>query len=441
MATFILFILIALVYLLLPKNNLNIKFIRLKSYILMIIIVAIIISIIIFSNNSYTAAKEAFMLWVNNVIPSLLPFFICIDLLKHTPFIKIISKLLTPIMRPIFNVPGSGAFAVAMGITSGYPTGSKICSELYMQNECSKVEAERLLAFTNTSGPLFIIGAVGIGMFKSETVGLILLLTHFLASITVGILFRSYKGAKLKSSGDIIPQESKKIKESPKIKAKSENNIEQLNLNNLGKYMGEAIQNSISTLLLVGGYIVFFAVLGTILEEGHILSAISNAISSFINALNIPTSFSNPIIKGILEVTNGLKCLTNNIFDISSNTQSIEILYSSNYKIGIIVSSFLLGFGGISVLMQTASIVSKAKLSLKPYILGKMLHAILAAIYTYLIIKYTPFINNNVISAFSYSNASSPLISETSNMVSCLCTLFLIGIFIKIIKNLIKKQI
>ncbi len=181
------FIFVAILYILTLKKGFKFIFVNFKKYIIMLSLLALIISLIIFSNSSYCVAQNAFMLWVNNIIPSLLPFFICIELLKQTPFINIIGKLLTPIMRPIFNVPGSGAFPLAMGISSGYPTGAKITSELYKSNEFTKVEAERLIAFTNTSGPLFIVGAVGIGMFNSQRIGLLLLLTHFFGSLTCRI--------------------------------------------------------------------------------------------------------------------------------------------------------------------------------------------------------------------------------------------------------------
>ena len=59
----------------------------------------------------------------------------------------------------------AGAFALAMGITSGYPVGAKVAKDLYNNKLCTKIEAERLLSFTNSSGPLFIIGTVGISMF------------------------------------------------------------------------------------------------------------------------------------------------------------------------------------------------------------------------------------------------------------------------------------
>ncbi len=61
-------------------------------------------------------------------------------------------------MRPIFNVPGEGAFPfIIMGIISGYPVGAKIVTKLRENNTCSKEESERLLAFTNNSGPLLLL--------------------------------------------------------------------------------------------------------------------------------------------------------------------------------------------------------------------------------------------------------------------------------------------
>ena len=84
-------------------------------------------------------------------------------------------------MRPLFCVPGEGAFAFIMGIISGYPTGAKIVIDFRKQGICTKAEAERLLAFTNNSGPLFIVGTIGISLFANTTTGFLLLITHILA--------------------------------------------------------------------------------------------------------------------------------------------------------------------------------------------------------------------------------------------------------------------
>lgn len=103
------------------------------------------------------------------------------------------GRALNKIMRPIFNVPGEGSFAFLMGIISGYPTGAKIVSNLKEKKICNTEECERLIAFTNNSGPLFIVGTVGSGLLGNSKIGFLLLFTHILACITVGFLFRFWK--------------------------------------------------------------------------------------------------------------------------------------------------------------------------------------------------------------------------------------------------------
>ena len=122
-----------------------------------IIICMFCIGLILYSNSSLKAAKDGLVLWATAVVPSLFPFFISIELLSHTNIVKTLGKYLNPIMRPLFNVPGEGAFAFLMGLISGYPVGAKVVVKLFEQNIVTKDEAERLLAFTNNSGPLFII--------------------------------------------------------------------------------------------------------------------------------------------------------------------------------------------------------------------------------------------------------------------------------------------
>lgn len=161
--------------------------IKIKSLILPVIICSFILCLILFSKSNLVAAKSGLSLWANSVLPSLLPFFIATELLGYTNVVHILGMFLNKLMRPIFNVPGEGAFALIMGIISGYPVGAKIVANLKEQKLCNDIEAERLLAFTNNSGPLFIVGTVGIGLFYSYSIGLLLLLTHILSCLTVRV--------------------------------------------------------------------------------------------------------------------------------------------------------------------------------------------------------------------------------------------------------------
>ena len=146
--------------------------------------------LLIFSNANLSAAKAGLILWANSVVPSLLPFFIATELLGYTNIVSVLGRFLNRFMRPLFNVPGEGAFPFIMGIISGYPMGAKIVLNFREQGICTNEEAQRLLAFTNNSGPLFIIGTVGIGMFKDTNTGILLFITNILACLTVRFIFR-----------------------------------------------------------------------------------------------------------------------------------------------------------------------------------------------------------------------------------------------------------
>jgi len=161
------------------KNKFNVIFLSLKNNILPTLIIIFVICLVLFSNQNLSATKNGLLLWANSVVPALLPFFIATELLSHTNVVAFIGKLLNKYMKPIFNVPGIGAYAFIMGIISGYPVGAKIVTKFRQDSVCSKAEAERLLAFTNNSGPLFIIGTVGISLFGNTTIRVITFFNTF----------------------------------------------------------------------------------------------------------------------------------------------------------------------------------------------------------------------------------------------------------------------
>lgn len=347
-------------------KNFKALFELLKKNSISIIFLLFTISLILFSNTNLTAAKSGLLLFANSVVPSLLPFFIATELLSTTNIIQIVGKLLNKVMRPVFNVPGEGAYAFLIGFISGYPVGAKIVTKLREDGICSKSEGERMLVLSNNSGPLFIIGTVGISLFASSETGFLLLATHILACITVGIILGLVSRFKYNDTNN----------SSHSILVTKQNNC---NFYNLGEILGNSIKNAIFTVTTIGGFVVLFSVIISILEESHIIDIICNLINPIFKVLDLNVSLSKALITGIIELTNGVK---------------IAILINSK-KISsqIILCAFLLGFGGISVLLQVLSITSKSDLSIKPYILGKFLQGIFASFYTYIAIYYIPFFN------------------------------------------------
>lgn len=337
---------------------------RLKQLLLPAFLVAFTFCLVIFSRTNLSAAKNGLVLWANSVVPSLFPFFVATELLSHTNFTFYLGKLLNKFMKPLFNIRGEGSFAFIMGIISGYPVGAKIAANFREKNICSKEECERLLSFTNNSGPLFIIGTVGITMFGNSTIGFLLLITHILASITVGIIFRFWK------------HNSKNKYDNTNYNLNSNKDIK---LSELGGIIGNSISSSINTILLIGGFVVLFSVIISILQTSHLLNVFSSFTNPLLNILNIPYDFSAGIISGFFELTNGLNIICN--------------IPQKKLSINIIIASFLLGLGGLSVLLQVWSTISKTDLSIKPYILGKLLHACLSAFYTFLFLQNFIFLN------------------------------------------------
>ena len=124
--------------------------------------------------------------------------------------------------------------------------------------------------------------------------------------------------------------------------------------------------NAINTVILIGGFVILFSVVISILK----------------NTVGIGLGYSGGIIAGIIELTNGVSIVSSVV------TKTISA--------SVIICSFLIGFGGISVLLQVLAITSKSGISIKPYIIGKLLQGCFAAMYTFLMLNYSPIFNLNL---------------------------------------------
>lgn len=236
-------------------------------------------------------------------------------------------------------------------------------------------------------------------------------ITHFIACFIVGILFRFWK-----------------FKDSESIKNKgtsiSTNNT--VTFSNLGEILATSIMNSINTVVLIGGFVILFCVIISILNNTGILQFVSTIIS---NLLHIDINFIKPTLSGLIELTNGV----NQISQIPTKSLSTTL----------VITSFLLGFGGISILLQVLSITSKSDISIKPYIIGKFLHGIIAAALTYLFIHIFPIFSLDILPI------SSPIVNNLTHASTyfyysylAILTIILITIFfIRSKRKVISKNI
>lgn len=311
------------------------------------------------------SGQKALELCFSIIIPSLFPFFVVSRLILNTGVIHTISRVFKPVMKPLFNLPGSAAFPLIAGWFSGYPAGAKYTVDLYEKKMLSQSESERLLAFCNNSGPLFIVGAVGTGYFQSPKLGLVLLASHLLASITIGIGL-GFVSRKKEPHGKTTM---------------AEQTVRQAVFN--GHILTDAVINSTMALLQICGTIFFFAVAVQALDTAGVFTFLGKLAGFATGAESNGFEITKIFLAGSLEITYGLFLL--------SNKAGIPVMLK------VLLAALFCGFGGFSVHTQVTGLCPSC-FRFKKYYLGKIVHGILASAFTglFLINQSIPVMKSGV---------------------------------------------
>ena len=136
------------------------------------------------------SVTEGLRLSVSVLIPSLFPFFICVNLTSALGLTGVLARVFAPVMRRMFHVSGAGCTAVLCGAAGGYPSGAQCVAALYREGQLSRAEAEYLLLFCNNAGPAFLFGAVGTVLGIGMTGCLLLWGIHLLSALVIGLVNR-----------------------------------------------------------------------------------------------------------------------------------------------------------------------------------------------------------------------------------------------------------
>ncbi|MEY4479817.1 MAG: sporulation integral rane protein YlbJ [Bacillota bacterium] len=300
------------------------------------------------------AAVRAIQIWWEVLFPALLPFLILSELMIGFGIVHMIGTLLDPVMRPLFRVPGIGGYVMAVGFASGYPVGAKLSAQLTEQGQLTRIEGERLAAFTTTADPMFMTSAVAIGFLGQPQMASVLMISHYGAAIIIGLLFRYYRFNPAEWPQPLSP-------ETPRTTPLFRRAIKQMHrarLNdgrNLGELLTQAIEHAIQLVLIIGGFVVGFAVLLALIPFAHMESM-----------------YALPVIGSLLEVTLGVKSIS----------ELAGILGIVNV---VAMLSFALAWGGLSVHVQIMGISSRARFRYLPFVIGRFVHGGIAICIVYVI--------------------------------------------------------
>lgn len=310
---------------------------KFKYKTLLTIIILICITLFIINPSScMQATLRGGKVWLINVLPALLPFFILTRLIISLNQTSI--PALDRFTNKCFNTNNAG-LVYFLSLLSGYPVGAKMISSYYEDGTIDKSTATKMFSFCSTSGPMFIVGTVGIGVFRSTSIGYVLLISHILGSFFNGLLYRGHgtHSTQLKST------------------------VTNTSLN-------DVMYDSIISILLVGGYIVFCSVIIELLTITNIIPSLAHLIAQ------IPCFEYNSVysfICGIIEITNGLIMLGS--CNISVSVQ-------------IILASILIAFSGICIMFQSLGFLNKIGIKKSTIVAQKLTQSLISGLIAFLIV-------------------------------------------------------
>ena len=280
------------------------------------------------------AVTEGLRLSVSVLIPSLFPFFICVNLTSALGLTGVLARVFAPVMRRMFHVSGAGCTAVLCGAAGGYPSGAQCVAALYREGQLSRAEAEYLLLFCNNAGPAFLFGAVGTVLGIGMTGCLLLWAIHLLSALAVGLMSR--------------PKEAPSAALPPVQRA------------NASGAVVEAVRSAGQAVLQITMFVAAFSVLARLLTmaAAHIL----------------PDGVCT-VLTGMLELSGGIAALAN-------------LPIALRWKLAL--ASFFLGFGGLCVWMQTQAVLAPAGLSGCGMLLAKLAQGLLAVLITFFLAPLLP---------------------------------------------------
>ena len=269
------------------------------------------------------SAAAALSLCAGTVIPALFPFLALSSLLTALGFCQWLSPHLAGLMT-LFRLPGQASGPLLLGLVGGYPIGAQAASELYRQGVLTKGEAQRLLTFCNNSNPVFLISVLGIGVFGSFRAGVWLWLIHLLSALLTGLLLRGGKVSARRDAARNITCQAV----------------------SLPSALVSSVRAAANGMLSVCAFVTLFRVL---------LSPLARRQGLLSTAL-----------VGTVE-----------LFSLSSRLMPD--------RVGFVLSAACAGWGGLSVLCQTAAALDGTGLRLAPCAAGKALQALLSGLLALLV--------------------------------------------------------
>ncbi len=278
------------------------------------------------------AVRTADRMCASTVIPSLFPFLVLASFIVHSGLLRTSGKVLAPITRTLFNLPGEAGVALILGLIGGFPVGPKTTAELYKLGEITKPQAQTMMLFNIGAGPAFVIGTVGVAMLGSYKLGLLLYASMAFAFLVLGLIV-------------CMPLSRKKANEESILTLQNTKSSED-DTKSIGNAIHLSVESGTNSMIAICAYVVIFAALTSVISFYISDTELLNAITAF------------------LEVTRGCKVYS----DIPGTD-------------GVTAVAAALSFAGLCIHCQVISYVREVELPYGKFFASRIAAACLAALF------------------------------------------------------------
>ncbi len=297
-------------------------------------LLAALAGLILYPQEASAAVRDGLRLCAQLLIPSLFPFFLCINLAANLGVTDLLARAAAPLMRALFHVSGDGSAVLLFGLLGGYPAGAQCAAALRRTGRISQEEADYLLLFCNNAGPAFLFGVAG-SLFGGVYAALLLWGAQMVSALLLGLLHRPRT---------LPPAAPPAAKDAQPFSA---------------AFLA-AVQDAAQTCFQVMAFVTAFSVLARFLTLGwKVFAPPESAL----------------LLGGLLELSSGLCAL---------GASSLPALWK------LTAAGGLCAFGGLCVLLQTKAVLASAGLRGRGIPGAKAAQALLAALLTFLFARLLP---------------------------------------------------
>lgn len=296
------------------------------------VILLFIVLLLISSKTALSLATLGLTLWLENMVPTLLPFMILSGILTGLKLQELLCRPLRGYFGRLFHTTPNGAYCIIMGFLCGFPMGAFCVADLYQKGQLSKEDSVRLIPFCNNIGPVYFYSfAVPLLGLQAPSYQTLPLLTFGMYGIP--LLYGLFTGAAVKPSPVVPASLIQGEKSEPSLFA----------------VMDEAISHAGKSMLRLCGYMILFNILMLPLYALHI------------------NGFYSGILHSVFEISGGIRVLQGYLILMPEKRMLLQLLMLT-----------ALSFGGFCCAGQSECFLHAVSLSPAAYLLRRLLIALLA---------------------------------------------------------------